>query len=242
MQILKDSIPQSGTSRTLSQSSQKVPASIRYSFYKNSGASFWQPQTNPGGHSRNPFQSRAGFWNWNSHQYPKNTPSTAQLPGSCSPPLGGVWLSSKAPNFLSWLSYTLQVTPADTHGSHGSAANTTRKGPARNESRLSLAAALSKSCYPAGTSSFWQIHYVSNPFMSIKSSKGRPAGHKAAGKLWVLLLTCRSEFSRSASSVFSSWAFSFIKSLLWFWLFWRLCFSWLISFSSSSSWEEKQKF
>lgn len=56
------------------------------------------------------------------------------------------------------------------------------------------------------------------------------------------VLTCRSEFSRSASSVFSSWAFSFIKSLLWFWLFWRLCFSWLISFSSSSSWEEKQKF
>lgn len=90
--------------------------------------------------------------------------------------------------------------------------------------------------------SFWQIHCISNPFMPVKPSKRRAAEHKAAVKVLVVLLTCRSEFSRSASRVFSSWAFSFSKSLLWFWLFWRLCFSWLISFSSSSSWEEKQKF
>lgn len=49
-------------------------------------------------------------------QLPSILQHHCQLPGTCSPPLGAVWPPSKAPNFLSWLSYTpkqLQQIPQE---------------------------------------------------------------------------------------------------------------------------------
>lgn len=76
-----------------------------------------------------------------------------------------------------------QAAPADAHRSAASTTElwTQQESPSQKGVTSLSACSSQQSCFPAGTS-FWQIHYIHNPFMSVKSYKRRAAEHKAALK------------------------------------------------------------